>query len=330
MSRARPITDPGGALRQRLWRRARGNALLRRIRPVAHFNEVRDRLSVWARRLPIRELYPNFLIIGAQKAGTSSLHFYLHQHPQIFMTSFKETNLFLADSDRLGPYHAREPHFYGSSSREKRRGLSDEQILRRMLRGYRGEPLIGDASPYYTCAPCAGLEVPSRVLAVRPEMKFVYMLRNPLDRIVSNYLHDLGLHQAIGEPIPEDLDARLSGYPHYLDISLYWRQLENYLRLFEPSRFRIVVFEEFRAAPAPVLEELCRFLGADPAFRFDTGRVHNASALRGISPASQLCFSRESYGRLIGRIREDVERLEAFLGHRIAAWDLSEEHWCQD
>ncbi len=63
---------------------------VKRYRLGFYYHDIRDRLYVAVRRIPYRELYPNFLIIGAQKSGTTSLHFYLQQHPDIFMTSFKE------------------------------------------------------------------------------------------------------------------------------------------------------------------------------------------------------------------------------------------------
>jgi hypothetical protein len=307
---------------------------LRRFRFGARYHDLRDRAYVAVRRIPYRSLHPNLLIIGAQKAGTTSLHYYLAQHPDVFMTSFKETNLFLDDSEEVGEYHAVEPRFYGSSNRAKRRGLSDDQIRRRMLIGYRGERIVGDASPYYTAAPVTGLEVPARVKAARPDARLVYLVRNPLDRIVSAWRHDRRIHAMFEEPFDEDCDRRIQTRRHYLDMSLYHYQLANYLKHFAREQCRVVVFEDFARDPGAALQEICAFLGLETGFPFDTSLLYRA-ARRGEArsearaPASGPRFSEATYERLIGPIREDVARLEAFLDRRLGAWDLSRERWCR-
>jgi hypothetical protein len=307
---------------------------VRRFRLGARFHDLRDRAYVALRRIPYRSLHPNLLIIGAQKAGTTSLHYYLAQHPDVFMTSFKETNLFLDDTEEVGDYHALEPRFYGSSNREKRRGLSDDQILRRMLRGYRGERIVGDASPYYTAAPVAGLEVPARVKAIRPDARLIYLVRNPLDRIVSAWRHDRFTHAMVGEPFEDDFDRRIETRRHYLAMSLYHYQLGNYLKHFEREQCRVVVFEEFTRDPARGLVEICAFLGLWSGFAFDTSLLYRASTRGEVraqesAPPPRPRFSAESYDRMIGAIREDVARLEAFLGRKLDLWDLTRERWCR-
>lgn len=280
------------------------------------------------RVIPYRELLPTFVIIGAQKAGTTSLHFYLDQHPEIFLGAFKEPNLFLADSDVKGDYYALEPFFYGSSSRDKRRSLSDDQILRRMFRGYAGERIIGEASPYYTCAP-SGVETPGRMFRLRPEMRLVYVLRNPLDRIVSNYVHDVRIHDLIGHPISDDFNTRLRTRSHFLEASLYFKQLERYLAFFPVEQIHVLLFEELVSHPDSTLSALATFLTVDEGFTFDTSVAYNSSAMRRGPKRKDLAFSRGNFTRLIEPIRRDVAALEDFLGRSLALWDISEERWCQ-
>lgn len=306
---------------------------LHRLRLGVRYSDLRACAYVGLHRIPYRSLHPNLFIIGAQKSGTTSLHYYLDQHPDIFMTHLKETNLFLDDTDEVGEYHRLEPRFYGSSNREKRHGLSDDQIRRRMLQGYRGEPIIGDTSPYYTAAPVAGLEVPTRVKAVSPDARIVYILRNPLDRIVSNYHHDRVIHALSGEPINEDLSSRVGGRQHFLSLSLYHYQLSNYLKHFAPDRIRIIIFEEFARDPQTALEEITEMLGLARNVAFDTSMLYRASPVGQPrqSPApveAKLRFTSTAYERLIGPIRDDVAKLEAFLGRRLDVWDLSRKRWC--
>lgn len=272
-------------------------------------------------------LLPTFAIIGAQKAATTSLHWYLNEHPEIFMSAFKESNLFLADSDETGPYYELEPHFYGSSAREKRRGLTDEQILSYMFYNYRGERVIGDTSPYYTCAPSTAIETPARMYQLRPEMRIVYSLRNPLDRMVSNYVHDVQSHDSIGYPIFDDFNTRVRTRSHLLETSLYFYQLQRYLTFFPANQIHVLLFEDLIGSPDSTLAALAKFLQVDERFRFDTSVPYNSN--RDSRLSNDMIFSRENFTRIIEPIKQDIAAMEDFLGRSLAIWDLSEERWCQ-
>ncbi|MCI5225191.1 MAG: sulfotransferase [Candidatus Electrothrix sp. AX2] len=286
-----------------------------------------DRLNWILNYKKYSKLLPTFVIIGAQKAATTSLHFYLDQHPEIFMGSFKEPNLFLPDSEEKGAYYELEPFFYGSSSRLKRRRLSDEQILRRMLRGYRNERVIGDVSTYYTCDPSNTVETPERMYQLRPEMRIVYSLRNPLDRIVSNYAHDVRIYGHIGQQISDDFNMRIRSRSHYLETSLYFKQLKRYLSFFPANQIYLLFFEELLTHPDSTLSALAKFLQVDESFKFNTSVTHNSNPKHRLS--NDMIFSHDNYMRIIEPIRQDVAALENFLGRSLAIWDLSEEYWCQ-
>ncbi|MGI9319111.1 MAG: sulfotransferase family protein [bacterium] len=290
--------------------------------------DLSDRLN-WARnRIRYGDLAPTFAVIGAQKAATTSLHFYLSQHPEIFMSrNKKEHNLFLADSDERGSYCELEPFFYGSSSRQKRGGLTDDQILCRMFRGYRGERVIGDASPYYTNAPFAGIETPARMYHLKPEMRIIYSLRNPLERMISNYLHDVRINDWRGQPITDDFNTRIRTRSHFLETSLYFNQLKRYLEFFPADQIHVLLFEDLLARPDSTLAALTRFLRVDEGFKFDVSHSHAASPNR--KPSNEFVFSHENFTRFIEPIRRDIAAMEDFLGRSLAIWDLSEERWCQ-
>jgi hypothetical protein len=289
--------------------------------------DMTDRLNWVRNRIRHGELLPNFAIIGAQKAATTSLHYYLSQHPEIFMSQHKEHNLFLADSDEKGSYYEFEPFSNGSSSRYKRGGLTDDQILRRMFRGYGGERIIGDASPYYACAPSASVETPERMYEQKPTMRLVYSLRNPLERIISNYLHDVRTYERMGQPMSEDFNIRLCTRPHLLDTSLYFMQLKRYLDFFPQDQIHVLLYEDLLARPDATLAAVAKFLSVEEEFKFDTRRSHNAAM--NSEPNDELVYSRENFTRLMQPIRRDIAAMENFLGRSLAIWDLSEEHWCQ-
>ncbi|MCH2172911.1 sulfotransferase [Myxococcota bacterium] len=295
---------------------------------------MQDHVIIALRRIPYRELFPHFSIIGAQKSGTTSLHYYLDQHPDVFMAPQKETNLLLPDTHDPVPYSSVEPLFYGTSNHEKRRMMSDDEILRRMLVKYKDERLIGEASPYYTFAPIAGGEVPERTARIRPGMKFVYSLRNPLERIISNHEHDRGNHERAGAPIRESIDSRVFTHSHLLDASLYWFQLSRYLLHFPSEQIHVVILEELSSHPDRELADLCRFLQLDSGFDFDTSMLYRASPIAesldsAATSRAPVRFSQSTYEYLMGSIRDDVRQLESYLGRKLDMWDLSKETWCR-
>lgn len=255
---------------------------------------------------------PNFVIMGAQKSGTTSLHEYLKVHPDIFMSSpLKEPGYFLGDEV--------VPRFW------KIRGLEvasrEDLLARHMLQGYRGQRLFGDSSTYYTIGRRSRREaVPQRMAQVNPGMKFIYMLRDPIDRIRSNYLHSLrrgstngSIREFLGQP-----EGRIA-----VMTSLYHFQLEAFLEHFDASQFHVLVFEEFLQNPARHMRNIFEFLGAaDIPIRIKFG-AHNVSHNRAESEVtSKLDLSADLLDDLRGRLVPDVKRLSSHIGREIAAWTL--------
>jgi len=200
-------------------------------------------------------MLPNLVVIGAMKCATTSLHHYLDLHPQIAMARERGLDFFL--EDRFG----RGVEWYAAQ--------------------FRDAPLRGDTSPRYTNDPLdAG--VPERMAAVLPNARLVYVVRDPVERIVSHYTHyvaagyeDRSLEQALG-----GLDGAPERNP-YVCRSLYRRQLDRYLGVYPLERIRVIHYEDLRDRRRETLAELFRFLGVDPAFEhpaFD--RVHHRTAAK--------------------------------------------------
>jgi hypothetical protein len=264
-------------------------------------------------------LVPNLIIIGAQKSGTSSLHHYLKWHPDIFMSRIKEPGLF------LNPNYNRMREEYASAN-EIRLGLSDANLMRAMLTFYNGEKVIGEASTHYTKIPEHGSEAPGKCKKINPDMKFIYMLRNPLERIVSQYLFSLRM-QYVSLPFYNALKDDCL----YLSISLYYFQLKNYLNNFDKSSFKIIIFEEFVSNPVLYLNEIFNFLNISPeSYPKTVGfPILNKSKNRESFNKSELKFPKEYFYEIIPKINENVKGIEEFLGRKIDIWDLSEEKWCK-
>lgn len=181
---------------------------------------------------------PNFFIIGAMKAGTTSLHKYLARHPQVFMCQPKEPGYF-SEAEAW----ARGVDWYLSLFAK----AGDAKV-------------IGESSTHYTKLPTKP-GVPERIRDFNPEARFVYLMRDPLERLLSHYLHmvrDLG-------PYPERrrLGRAVQGDPELLGISDYAMQLRPYFDVFGRDRVRCLTFEEMIADPAGVTDGILAWLGIE-------------------------------------------------------------------
>lgn len=194
-----------------------------------------------------REL-PHFIIIGAQRAGTTSLHRYLKDHPDV------------------GPSWRKEIHYF---DRYYEKGLD----WYRAHFPRRGKfPVVGEASPFYVFDP----RVPGRIAeTLGEEVRFVVMLRNPVDRAHSNFqmkvrrgIEDLSFEEAIAredERLAASDDPVSLPWRHfsYLRRGLYAEQLERWLARFPRERFHVIRSEDFYAEPERILHEAQDFIGVD-------------------------------------------------------------------
>lgn len=206
----------------------------------------------------------HFFILGAAKAGTTSLHAWLDQHPAVQMSDPKEPFFFEAEFENgLAYYHAT------------------------YFRGADGQRLLGDARHRNLYFPY----VPARIHALCPEARLIAVLRNPVDRAYAHWWHwyRLGREalpfraaieadeariragQTVSTPVEiveysRVLDPDGMGpYRTYLDSGYYAEQLERYLGQFSRDRLKIILFEDLIADPRRVLIDTCGFLGIDPA-----------------------------------------------------------------
>jgi hypothetical protein len=190
---------------------------------------------------------PTFIVIGAMKAGTTSLAAYLRLHREVFMTTPKE------------------PQFF-ASPRWEQEGLDWYERLFAPAGSARAR---GEASTTYTMAPHIP-HVPERIAATVPDVRLVYLIRNPIDRIRSQYVHHA---DALGERRP--LATMLHEEPAFLDFSRYGMQIDGYLEHFARERMLVVSSEALRREPQSVLERVYRFIGVDPDHRADIGVERN-------------------------------------------------------
>lgn len=198
--------------------------------------------------------WPNLFIVGAARSGTTSLHYYLNQHPEIFMSPMKEPHFF----SRIRP-DPRFKLFYPY--------VDDESAYLELFAAAGGTRLRGEASPSYLWVPDAA----KRIHAANPEAMIIIILRDPVSRAHSHYLVDFveGLEsRAFATAIKEDMaraEPRWGQTPMYVHAGLYSAGLERYLSLFG-ERVKVVIFEEFIRDPNASLVDIFRFLEVDSDF----------------------------------------------------------------
>jgi hypothetical protein len=193
---------------------------------------------------------PNFLIIGAAKAGTTSLYEHFRAHPQIFMPRLKEARFFSYD---------------GRGNRVKFPVQTLEEYAA-LFEGVRDETAVGEATPHYLTFP----EAAGRIHALLPQAKLIASLRNPVDRSYSIYQMNRRNHAAhAGVPYARAMQTD----PHLQDS--YSAHLERFFALFPREQLKIILLEDLEAKPRATLADLFAFLGVDPGFTPELSWVAN-------------------------------------------------------
>jgi hypothetical protein len=218
---------------------------------------------------------PNFFILGSAKSGTTSLHRYLRQHPDVFMS------------------HIKEPTFFCQGFQVVKNPIRYFDLFASVKR----ERIIGESSHAYMTNPST-----ARVLkTLFPDARFVVILRNPADRAYSLYNHMRRYgHEKIGsfEKALEIEETRFHSKefqrrcPQYIYNFLYFRsglygeQIERYFELFDRQQFHFLTLDLLKSQPMAALQEILTFLELDPDFTPNL-RVHNEGSITARFPLVQ-------------------------------------------
>lgn len=190
---------------------------------------------------------PNLLVIGAMKAGTTSLHRYLDQHPQIQMSEWKELNFFVDAADSRDGTWDRGIDWY--------RGWFDESAAVR-----------GESSHHYTSFPHFG-GVPERAAEIVPDARLLYIVRDPVERFVSHHMERraIGIERnSLEEVVAFTLEHPDNGL---VARSRYFMQAERWLAHYPRERLYVVALEDLRTSFEATLSRTFEFLDVDPGFR---------------------------------------------------------------
>jgi hypothetical protein len=198
---------------------------------------------------------PTFILGGAPKAGTTSLYRYLQQHPQVCMSARKETSVFIDD-----------------------KGL--EWLSETHYRHYEGEPAVGEASAGTLGNP----EVSERVYDALPNVKLIFVLRDPIERIFSHYrflrrVGGLEEWRGVDGTVSFSKLIRAEGTEWcetHVGLGMYHKHLTRFEQYFDREQMLILLFGDLKRTPSEVVEKIFQFVGVDPSFQPDLG-VHNSS-----------------------------------------------------
>ena len=250
---------------------------------------------------------PDFLIIGAQKSGTSSLYHWLTQHPRVRQATKKEIHYFDAR------YAFRSVDWYRSF-------FPETQPESALAADDRPHLLAGEATPYYMFHPC----VPRRVAQVLPGVKLLAILRNPVDRAYSHYhmavrarREQLSFEDAIeaeAERLEGEVERLLADdryrspvhcFHSYLARGVYVDQLVRWAEFFAPEQMLILKAADLRADPAATVRKALDFLELPPS-EFDFAESYNTRQYPPLNPATR--------NRLVEYFEPHNRRLYDFLG----------------
>jgi hypothetical protein len=196
-----------------------------------------DRKSRFRRRRKRHAAMPTLIIVGGLKCGTTSIHHYLGLHPEIQMSKPKELNFFVEEMNwDLGL------DWYASRFDDRFR-------------------VRGESSPHYTNLPrFAG--VPERIREHCPDARLLYMVRDPIKRILSHWVHATGAGYETREMVP----TLSMPDTQYMNRSKYWMQLQPYLELFDREQIEVIAQEELQSEREATMRKAFAFAGVDESF----------------------------------------------------------------
>jgi hypothetical protein len=224
-------------------------------------------------------MLPNFLVIGAAKAGTTALHWYLSEHPAVFISRMKDPSYFAYGVDASGRLLWGEPEHH----RLPVRSLPEYESL---FDDVGNAVAVGEASTMYLECPQAA----ARIREVVPDVRMICSLRQPVERAYSDYLMYLRRRGRRFEPA-RDLSVTAEwAQPdsRWMQIGRYHQHLAPYYERFPRDQMHVSLFDDLRKNALGVVQDVYRFLGVDPTFvpDFDTphapGGVPKSMLLEGI------------------------------------------------
>ncbi len=259
---------------------------------------------------------PNFLILGAAKCGTTSLYYYLSQHPDVYMSDPKEPFFFEAEYDKGMEYY-----------------------WKKYFSGWHGEKAVGEARHRNLYLPY----VAPRIKESIPDAKLIVVVRNPVDRAYSHWWHwysrneePLSFEDAIymdlkriesGITFEGEEGARLwsrnlnpktgkTKFRTYIDSGYYAQQIKRYLNLFPESHIKVIFLEDLQHNPQFVVSEVWKFIGVDPEYTLKDLMPQNISNTKAIEIAKMVARFTKFYKLVPQKSKRKILMYLSNIGRR--------------
>ena len=293
---------------------------------------------------------PTFLIIGAAKAGTTSLYHYLAQHPQVHMSPVKEPKFFAFEGRDLSFKGNRKVIEQINSST-----IRDIESYKKLFNPGQNQLAIGEASPIYL----HNQEAPANIRRHVPGVKMIVVLRNPMERAYSDWKHNyregfesMGNFLKAVNSCEKREAMNFAPYLNYLVKGYYSKHLRRYFQLFNRRQILTLLYEDLCHSPEQVLVSIFNFLELNLAGTIDTSRKYMVgskiyrnspfakastyfkgvarkisgpkydhifdSILRKIEIPNEI--SNSEYEWLLNRYREDILDLQCLLNRDLTGW----------
>ncbi|MFT6939897.1 MAG: hypothetical protein ACJASN_001386 [Cyclobacteriaceae bacterium] len=220
----------------------------------------------------MKKQLPNFLVIGAGKSGTTSLYEYLNSHLEVFMSPIKETNFFALENEKLvPPSEDKDQMFHYPWS------VTDFEAYKALFKDVKNEKAIGEVSPMYLYNENAAHNIKSKI----PNVKLIAMLRQPVDRLYSRFMHLARENRTPTAHFIDALDQESIWWKRndLVQEGFYAAHLQKYFQLFPSEQIKVILYDDFRKDPIAVMQEVYAFVGVDPLAEYECTEEFNVSGL---------------------------------------------------
>ncbi len=196
---------------------------------------------------------PTFLIVGVQKAGTTSIYNYLQEHPQVYMSPVKETNFLEKDWQTL------------AKDKQNKNGIITLEDYSRLFAGVKDEIAIGEASPNYLFHYQSSVP---RIQKYVPDAQLIIVLRNPIERAYSDYL--MHIRDAIGyRPLAEQIKYA-ADKSFIIRKGFYYTPIQYYLNSFRTEQVQVFLYDDLIQDSLKFMQSMYRYIGVDDSLEIDT------------------------------------------------------------
>ena len=253
-------------------------------------------------RITISMREPNFFIVGAPKAGTTSLYHYLDQHPDVYMSPMKEPCYFSEEirSEHFEPSFRKKAIQLEADIRQYVRGPMEKKLSGGIVRDWSDylrlfsaattQRAVGEASVIYLMSKTAAQAIVSRL----PHARIIMVLRSPVDRAFSQYLHYVSdglVTQSFRDHVRSCLrhgGEGLGVHEPFLEMGFYAEQVQRYLNRFPRERIGIWIYEETKTRPVEFMREVFEFLRVDSSFTPDMSKRYHEPQIARTVKANQI------------------------------------------